>query len=109
MGASKDHTKSAVRIRLGRWSPGVTRQAQGVPPDKVSHPEVAHKASREETNDPAICRFTDGARHIQRNGSMVWLAWVRLSAHQHSEMPFGGLTGFMEYQGGNGSFCLGLP
>jgi CRISPR-associated protein Cmr1 len=44
-GAKNDHTKSAVRIRLDRWSAGTLRQAQWAPLDKVPHPEVSHKAS----------------------------------------------------------------
>ncbi|MHB1494485.1 MAG: CRISPR system precrRNA processing endoribonuclease RAMP protein Cas6 [Acidithiobacillus sp.] len=54
---------------------------------------------RPETNDPAIFRITDDARQIQSNGSVVWQDWARYSARQHSEMAFGGLTGFLEYQG----------
>ncbi len=44
-GNKKDYTKSQVRIRLDRWSAGTLRQAQWVPLDKVSHPEVPHKTS----------------------------------------------------------------
>lgn len=44
-GAKNDHTKSSVRIRLDRWSAGTLRQTQWAPLDKVTHPEVSHKAS----------------------------------------------------------------